>query len=454
MNQQLKFFLLPCLVFAGLFLSTGSLNRPATDDFEFMSKLSELGFNGSVQYFYNNWNTRWMAVSLMNVVLFSYQAIGNFFIFHLVSLILLWYAFYRLTMSFIFVRPAIRSILAGFLVITFFHACFSVPDVFFWVNTSVMYLYGCIACIFALAAILSPSRGAVTLATLVVCGLFIGGSYEPLVFTLLVCGATILVYMFTVHGGRVIARPPVLKTIILLAVLMIAFAISYAGEGHLIRASFLPQTTVGFKILVLLKSILKLLVLYLPWKLLQAFLFALPFVVVGAWTTPERLTFRIVIRAFIALLVLCIISLVPLVFIMSEMGPERAWTQISLYVTFFAILLAAYLGKQNRNRLIKFKFFPFAGRLLALVLLIEGLPAIKTQMKYVSAYEKRMEKLIELKMENNTATTELDPLPSSGWLHSAEITIYEDHFTNRHLKNYLGLDFNIAVKNESAETKN
>jgi len=61
--------LIPALVvFAASFLALAWFNRAASDDFEFMFRFREVGFMESIKFYYETWNTRWMAMGLMNLV--------------------------------------------------------------------------------------------------------------------------------------------------------------------------------------------------------------------------------------------------------------------------------------------------------------------------------------------------------------------------------------------------
>ncbi|MBL0341813.1 MAG: hypothetical protein IPP71_13290 [Bacteroidetes bacterium] len=145
MKQQIK-FLIPALVaFVICFLMTAFYNRYASDDFEFLYQYRELGLGGSVKYFYDSWNTRWLAIGWMNIVFMLTGSLGSLLYYHLVSLVLLWFAFYRVIKNFVEAALIFRVITSGFMMVSFYYSCFSISDVFFWVNTSTMYLFGSIA---------------------------------------------------------------------------------------------------------------------------------------------------------------------------------------------------------------------------------------------------------------------------------------------------------------------
>lgn len=442
--------LIPALIaFLVCFAWVAFYNRFASDDFELIYQLNHLGFKGSIIYFYDTWNTRWLAITLMNVIFIATEKSGTLIVFHLLSLLILWFAFYRLTKEFSKQTLLTNIVCSGFMSISFFYSCFSKSDVFFWVNSSAIYLYGTIAFIFALAEVLLKRVNATSFVILIFAGFFLGGSYEPLAFTVMVTSSVFLFVMFQRHGPGVAAQPVVIKTILLLSIVMVAFAVSYAGQGHVIRSSFLPQTTFTFKSWAFIKAVLKMSAIYLPEKLFTALLFAFPWFLTGMVQPFKQISILIVKQASMAFLILLFISLGPVVFIMSEMGPERAWTQISIYLVLYSSILAAYAGSMLHGRYNVQQVTRVYAVTAFLYVLATGVPAGIQAKIYASAYDNRMLDLKNLKRDNDVPNlVVLEKLPPSGWLHSAEISSRPDHFTNQHLKKYLGLNFDVVILEE------
>ena len=200
-------------------------------------------------------------------------------------------------------------IASGYAVVAFFYACFSISDVFFWVNTSTMYLFGCIAILFAIAEITTENHSVWSYLRLAGFGLFTAGAYEPLVFTCMVSLVVILSWLVYQHGWNVWRLPVDKKVIILLSALMLGFAISYSGEGHVVRASFLPQTSIAFKGWVWIKALVKMTCLFMPGKLLAALLFSVPWFIAGATANWQWLTINAVRKVTLVFILLTMISL-------------------------------------------------------------------------------------------------------------------------------------------------
>lgn len=437
--------LIPALVvFAACFMALAWFNRVASDDFEFMYRFRELGFLESIRFFYDTWNTRWVAIGLMNLVWLGEGSVTSLLLYHFISLLLLWVAFMRLTVNFI-AENKTAAILSGYLAVAFFYSCFNIADVFFWINTSTMYLYGSIAAIFGAAEVTGKRKGIIPYLILLIAGIYAGASYEPLAFVLLIAGVA---YAFYTYSKRTATRPQFLKLLIFLLAVCTAFAISYAGEGHHIRAGFLPQTTITSKAFILTKALFKMYFIKLPAIALATLLFSMPWMLIGQMKKYEWMTTRLLKQVSGIFLILVFLSIGPVVWVMSEMGPKRAWTQIALYFTIYAAFLSCYAGVHSTLKISLTGITKFYAVIGVLYIAATFLPQIIKASAYANAYDARME-LIMQQPENSTLVR-LKPLPDSGWLHSAEISEDSTHFTNQHLKRNLNVPFNLIrdVKQE------
>ncbi|MDQ3051195.1 MAG: hypothetical protein M3Q95_09950 [Bacteroidota bacterium] len=446
MEKQYRLLVIPLLLFLISYVFVSSQNRFASDDFEFLNKLREFGVMGSVKWFHENWNTRWASITLLNfILLFSIQS-GSLVWYHLISLTLLWLAFYRNIRNRLSQGRRNDLLNAGYAATAFFFACFSISDVFFWVNTSTMYLYGCIALLFAVAEITTKTHSVASYFRLAGFSLFLSGAYEPLVFTCMLVCIMLLGYFVRSHGWRVWLFPVDKKIIILLSALLLGFAISYSGDGHVVRSLYLPQTGFAFKLWVWIKAVGKMFVFYVPAKLLPVLLFSLPWFLLGAsgnfyWLNPAVLK-----RVTAAFVLLVSIALLPVAFIMSEMGPERAWTQVSLYLTLYVGFVACYSGKALRMK-------PMMNNVVGIYVFIGGLYLAATGISagvkaigYRNAYDARIATILTNQKTVKKDPFYLKPLPDSGWLHTAELGANPGHFNNIFLKTYFDLDFDVIVK--------
>lgn len=431
---------IPLLLFLVHYLLTSYLNRPASDDFEFLAVLNEKGINGSVAHFYHTWNTRWAAIGFLNAILTTGQWLNTWFWYHLIALLLLWTSFFRIIKSLAGLGRSAHFLLAGYTSIAFIYTLFSIPQTLFWLNTSAMYFWPLIAMLTAAGTYFNPQNKALTMIVMPLAALYIGGAYEPLSITLMVALTFYLLFKirrtgtWSGHGSL----------LLFLLFLIISFLVGYAGEGNRIRASFLPQTGWDYKLLAAGKSMVKMFFLMGPPKFFMALLFSFPWMLLVGWGHVPAPSIRLLKGATMVLLFLIVISLAPMSWLMSEMGPERALSQISLYLTGYAILLMAWLGGKwqglPQGKMIAVLYLS----LISLYLTINAYQKIAADMEYAKAYDERMEKLFRYRDGGARKVMGVSPLPLPGWLYSAEIDTSADHFTNKHLQHYLQTDFQIV----------
>ena len=154
------------------------------------------------------------------------------------------------------------------------------------------------------------------------------------------------------------------------------------------------------------------------------------------------------IYSIIGLIILIYISLFLPVYVLSGFPPNRAMAQIIFFMAIFVSYWGFILGYKIK---IKSKFIniSFYTSIIASILVI--LTTIFVQYPIVSEYSKALDKRInylrKLKIQNQNKIIELSPLPSSGFLYSAEINENPNHFSNQHLKKGWFLNFNIKLKN-------
>lgn len=439
---------LPLIFFLIHYLATAFLSRFATDDFEFINKLHEHGFTGSVRFFYDTWSVRWASIGLMNIFLLwagDYNTTFHYSLPVIVAFIIVTARLLHIVFS---VQPSLSVPLSGYLIMTMFYTCFNIGETWFWINSSVTYLVATICLIAVLGELLSEKINWISWIIIILSAGYIGGSYEPMSFVVMCCAGAFLLFRFRLKGPVAAAEPAVIKSIILLSVLMIAFAVSFAGEGHKIRSTFLPDTTFLYKLWAYTKSMIKITLIFGPWKLLLSSFFIFPFYLL-ARSGKLRLPFQTgIVLASILLVLLLALSYLPIVFVMSEMGPERAWMQVTLYLTFFAAFVAVRLGEMHRDKpLVNPSYCEKAFAGLTIILVVIAAVNLRKDFIYVRAYELRMQRLEALanSQEEHPAIIELNPLPEPGLLKSAEISTHPDGAFNHFLAEYFKLNSKLRT---------
>jgi small-conductance mechanosensitive channel len=238
---------------------------------------------------------------------------------------------------------------------------------------------------------------------------------------------------------------------VFLSAVACGFLISFAGEGNSLRKAALPHVTFIFKQWIFIKVMTKFFLLYFPQKFIFSFLLSSPFLLLGCRLSAERMhglhLKRILSILFISIFLFAFITFYIIVYLMSEMGPERAWTGISFFmsVMFATCFFVCGYYKVIRKRFAQNLFFT------SMLLIVFSAPWYiyyqhKTVKKYSEAYDNRILLLENLKRSNFTGIHKLEPLLPSGLLHSNEISNDTSYFTNQQLKLFLDLPFAVSLK--------
>ncbi len=445
------------IIFVISFLTTGYFNRPAHDDFDFIVKTSEYGITGATAYFYDTWNTRWSSILLASVFYKIYITYSTLLPFHIVTLavsLLALFIFIKSLLSFLKFKSTTRSkiVLSLLAFAGIFYISFSISDSYYWINTSAMYLWNLVAFILFVGIFISKLHFINKLVISIITGIYIGGSSEPFIF-ILIPSLILFIYLFKIFYQK---RNKNSLTILLLFVLCISgsFIYSYMGQGHVNRSEFLPDTTILLKAWILIKSVIKLLGIYLPGRMILAFLFSIPWYYVGLQAEKKSIKVfedytgpKLILILWGLFIVTSVVSLVPIVWLMSEMGPPRSWTHISwllYFSTATTLLILGYKYKANTKllKLLK-RYYVLA---LFLFILPISIQIFNLSLNYSKAWDQRMNELKKyMESEKSGVITIKKKLPKSGFLHNAEITSNPQHFTNQHLKEYLGSEFEIVL---------
>ncbi len=449
--------LLSAILFILWYVIAGYFNRPAHDDFDFLYQVRESDPINATQYYYQTWNTRWVAIFFANLFYKLYLIQKTFITFHIVTLILIITSLGMLISAFL-KRIQISfnfSTLFTITVLIFssvFFSTFSIEDAYYWVNTTTMYSWNIAMFLIFASVVIDPNKNLSSFIIAVFTGFIIGGSSEPFCIMLIVTISAFI--MVTLSVSNKINK----VTLMFLIAMLCSFAISYLGPGHVQRSQFLPDTGIFLKAFVLVKSMIKLFIIELPSKLPYAILSGLLGYLIGTQTQEGSLHILnkskfadSFIKLSILFIALCLISLAPIAYLMSEMGPPRALTHIAwLFVVYIFLNMFIYGYKREGNSQFLIPLSRFYPWIVATFILVTGLGAIKKAYDYSAAYDERMQ-LIEQEVSNGRQETLVitKSLPDPGWLHSAELTPYPSSFINSQMQKYLNTDFSMIIEKEA-----
>jgi hypothetical protein len=452
-KKQFAFFLLIIdLLFLALFLLLSYHNRLASDDFEFLRALKEYGITGAVSYFYHNWNARWPAILLAEIVLsLSEKTPFALFLYGLATLALAVTSFFFLLRN--LTKLANLSInnywvllYSILLTANFFFLTPGISDTWFWLTTSLMYLWGTLIFLLGFSLTLTERSTFAGNLFIALCFLYCGSANEPLAISVV----ALLVTFYFLYGAGL---SKVRKYKLLLAVFFTSasFLILISSPGITIRRSFLPESQLNVSLLaIFFKSLARYFFIVLPPVLIKGLSFSFLWIFAGMQLkkklnfTPDRIKKAIKTLVLLFLLVL-VTSFLPVCYVMSEMGPPRAWTFPALCMT---LLLSAggftggllFPGKFTSKIVLSMSTVCF------FILCITGFDQYRITSLYKSKWDERTGILFKMRSENSKASLGLSPLPPSGYLYSAEVSDDTNHFTNRHLQKGLNLKFPVYQK--------
>jgi len=445
-----------------LYIILSSNNRFAADDYFFLENVSKQGIWNGMLTAYNSWVTRWFAILFLNVALRSYILFHSLLPYHLITLLVFTFAvmnFIRaLTERFLRVKipVPVRFLYAVLFTASFFFFTFNTGETWFWITCTSMYLWSIIFFIIGLTCIILTDNKVNWLTRFICafCFLFIGGASESTAISilfLLIAGVIYTLYKIKFSFNSFLREERNKLLLISLVAIGVALLISYMGEGRILRQSALPKTGILTAKFIAAKSILKLLLFYLPLKIHWFIFFSVPWIYLGYQYNSEKkeslekVLRQIAVFVFIFLL-LSFISFIPVSYLLGETGPFRTWILASLYLAVCCLVCGFYLGyKIEWKKKLLHRAFNISLSTLIVMMTINISEQNKITSKYAAAVDQRMIYLTLLQKEKRK-TVELEPLPSSGMLYSAEISEDSSHFSNLHLKKIMDLPFDIRKK--------
>ncbi len=442
------------ILFLTLYFILSIHSRIAGDDYFYLWLKNTFGARAGMIYQYNQWSGRW-AAHWLGCAMISYWR-NPFFLplFNLITLGLLYFslkkgfekitAFLKITIDNIIIPPLIIL-----LITTFFFSSFSIGETWFWYIIILTYLWSIIAFIFLLNLIFSFKKNFQIFLFIIACSAYIGGASESYALIFLFSLITILLYKKKLNFNRPLTFIDY-KLILSLTILILSFSFSYFAPGTEIRHSLLPQTPIIEKLEVFSKSYIKYFLLFLPDKIIYILLFSFLWLFIGSQylknSFKEKEVIKIIKNITLLFLIFLAITLLPTSFIMSETGPGRSLSIVSLLTVIYYATLFTLLGIFIDTNKIFYKIFLSSLSLISILFLIFTIYSQFIITKHFSqACDERL-KSIEAAVKNNSkGTLELMRIPSAGMLYWDELSEDSSYFTNKHLKDGLNLPFHVKV---------
>ena len=451
------------IIFVLLYLILSYYNRFAVDDYYHIHDEQLFGIWGGMLEGYYNWGGRWTSYLLWDVI---YHFNENKFILFIYSfsLIILFVTSIYLFLKNIFQLFSITitkiKILNYSLLFTsfVFLISFSKGEIWFWVQSTTMFLLSLTLFIIGLSVIINKKKNFIHYLILAICFTYAGGASETyaLFYMIFLISLLFCFYIFRkIELLKLLKNNSLIKIYISLIFLIISFIISIKAHGNTIRATWLPEPSLIDSFYITFKSLAKLIIFKISQQVPWIILFSFPFIYLGFISKNNQKPnntndcfktkhLKYFIISFISLIVLIYFLLFPACYILSEIGPDRSLSQIVFIIGAFCAVWAFTIGyKLSINK----KLISILN-IISLVTIILSLTIIsynqfKIASEYAAKLDKRTNLLLNLQNKGNKKTITLEKLSPAGFLYSAEISSDTNYFGNDHYKRGLLLDFKV-----------
>jgi hypothetical protein len=456
-----RYFLLLSLVsilFASLLLMLVFYSRLASDDYYFIWDVRNNGVIGGLFSQYTGWSGRYAAIFFTNVL---FKALDTdqtwYFLWPLTSCLFLTGGLYYLidAVSFreLFVLQKKEKLIFSILCCAMlFFLSLDIGETWLWYSSLSAYLWSITAFIWGCSFLLGNHKRIISIILSSFCFVYAGGSSEVFSVIYGVMILSFLIYRFkkAVNFRDFLAEPLNNKIIIVYCVFGIAFLIFLLAPGNYLRNQLFPEHHIGAALLISCKSVVKFIVLYLPFRLAYILAFSVPFIAIGSHVKSihTRLTYSFksfFVRATILFLSFVFFFFFIVAYVMMETGPPRLWFMVAFLFTIYCVSVCFYAGYSGF--IIKEKVEILKRGSIHLAVIVLGYNIYNQHplcRDYSMEHDMRVEKLVELKktIDHDTLII-LDPLPNSGMLYSSEIGTDTNHFTNKELRMAYELKFQV-----------
>jgi hypothetical protein len=417
------------LSFLALFAIVAWNNRLAADDYHFLWNVHTYGvLKGTVQE-YNYWSTRYASVFLNHFVLSFIEYKYTLFIFGLIEII-------AFVLSLSMLLKAIFSHFFHYPVSTpdvlnisilftngFFFSCMGINETWFWLCSACTYIWS-ITFFFLGGAMLFNKNinRLLRYALILISFTYIGGSSET--SALIILSFMVLTFVLVFIGPTLNRAENIRGLSLALLAGSIALLVLYFGHGNDVREQYTNHVGIGRSFLLNFKLTAIVLIKKMPFVLPFALLFAIPFTYVGRLISlhnnympkGSKIIMLRITGLAAAWVLLLFIQNWPIAYLLGDIGPARAMTFMSLTTFLFFVTCFVLIGMYSSSSFVKYSW-----TILFLCLgfnIYNAIHQFNVTSEYAKKYDERMNMLDTMKEQ--TGIIELEPLPPSGMVYSAD----------------------------------
>ena len=430
-------------------------NRLAADDLYYLGCVPKYGIFDCMKDLYISYSGRWTAYSLTGLVAYLYyKSSVALFVFNVITISILFLLLYNILKTIL--EKISKSVLPRNLIFVFaliltsalFFTSFSKGETWFWLVQLCTYLWSIIALLVIIHSILKNNNKWFNPLLLFISSVFIGGASESYTLIFIFSLLSFLIIINSSEFFKMILpdkKKVSFNLIFSILIISASFLITAIAPGNEVRLNALPQPSFIERLVIPFESFVRLIILKISSIIPFLLIFCLPWLILGNYLSSgnKKNHFRFDVKPFVYLVVLLFVFILPTSIIMSEPGPDRALSIISFSLVFLFSGWFYYIGlkfdiKSDLLNLVKV----FTAPAIIFIIILQIFNQYEITSAYSRAYDDRIT-FLQNANKNEIGFVEVDPLPESGMLYSAEISEDPLHFTNKFLASALSLNYKV-----------
>jgi hypothetical protein len=430
--------------------------RFAADDYYFIFLEKSYGAIGGTVFQYGDFSGRWLchfiSLTILKLSGFKYF-LPAFFLLTLGTLYLILSSlFYKIYNWYDVDEQDFNSDFPPLLIIASLVLCsFSVGENWFWFISVTTYVWSLIFGLILVNLYLNNKYRFYTPILLIFSSLYIGSASESFAVLTLLFSILFVTFKMRSEGIEAFKANPKNRTLLFMMILIFAsFLLSTLSPGTFNRNDLLPTLSIWQKSEILIRSLGKVIIQYLPSKIHLFLILGIPWLAFGFYIQEmSQYKTKAIIRNISLTILLTgmaiLVSLFPTVFILGEIGPARALLIITLIFTLSFAFLFTLTGMLFNRESHTIKITSFAFFFSIIYLFYQNIYQYRVTKVFSETYDERIRRIDELKKMNFTGIAELSPLPASGMNYHAELSTDTSFFVNQHWKKGLQLKYNVVL---------
>lgn len=463
MKTTLKIIWLNNIIFLVVFLFLSFINKPAADDYWFLSHVRDLGVFDLVKQLYNNASGRWSANFAANVFYALYLS-------HPVTIAIpaLFNLIFGIAISFLFIKKyyIINNIvhkpfqIAGisiFFILSLFLCTFDIGESWFWTVSITVYFFSIWCFLGMLYLIFWCKNNCFNFILLIAMSVYIGGASEG--YAIFFIFVLTVVFFFSFFGkyfstftiSQKLKNRYIIKLLLAIVFITIGLYVNYISNGTASRQSWLPKPTLftGFWmtaytfIQIILPNIVKIFPILLALLLISFSFFSIH--QHEKFPTINNLKKSVLFLFFICL-ILVLVMLFPTAFLLSDALPNRALSIVSLFIVVLAIYLGYFLSRLKVKKVKAHSFAQIAIAVFTIYWFVMLAIKIPQTWHYAKAWAVRNESLKQQISIKTTDTIVVKYLPSPGFLYSVEDTLHLQNMQWQQMELYYNFNGKIIYQ--------